>query len=238
MSSGLDIDQRGVATYTIDQPTTRNALSTTTLQHIESTLTVLQQDRTVRVVVFTGAGEVFSSGADRAELGNPAAVQETTRLLASVLTLIDESTVPVVCRVNGAAFGAGLSIIAAADISVAVDDAFFALPEVRFALTAGPAAAACLGCMGQAAALDVLLTGRRFTAAEAQQMHMLARVVEREKLDETVATVVSELLLGDGAAIAETRRLVRQMASPTFAERLHQALAASDATESAGAGSG
>jgi methylglutaconyl-CoA hydratase len=125
-----------------------------------------------------------------------------------------------VCRVNGAAFGAGLAIVAAADIAVAVGEAFFGLPEVRFGLVAGPAAAACLGRIGQPAALDVLLTGRRFSAIEAQQMHLLARVVEREQLDAAVEALLADLLLGDTAAIATTRRVVRQLASPTLAVRL------------------
>lgn len=228
MDSGLTLDDRGVATYTIDEAATRNALSANVLEDIERTLTVLKDDPKVRVVVFTGAGEVFSSGADRAELDDPTAVRTATRRLSSVLTLIDESAVPVVCRVNGAAFGAGLAMVAAADIAVAVDKAFFALPEVRFGLVAGPAAATCLGRIGQAAALDVLLTGRRFTAIEAQQMYLVARVVERDQLDATVESILAELLLGDPAAMTTTRRVVRGMTQPDLPELLRAFHAASE----------
>lgn len=220
MGSRVTIDERGVATYTIDEAATRNALSARVLADIERTLTVLNLDPRVRVVVLTGAGEVFSSGADRSELHDPAAVEKTTQVLTSVLALIDELTVPVVCRVNGAAFGAGLAVIAAADICVAATEAVFGLPEVRFGLVAGPAAAACLGRIGQASALDVLLTGRRFSALEAQQMHLIARVVARQQLDAAVEEMVSDLLLGDDSAIAATRHVVRQLTSPTLAERL------------------
>lgn len=234
MGSGLAVDGRGVATYTIDEATTRNALSARTLEDIERALTVLKQDPTVRVIMFTGAGEVFSSGADRAELEDPAAVGKTTRLLSSVVTLIDESAVPVLCRVNGAAFGAGLAVVAAADIVVAIDEAFFALPEVRFGLVAGPAAATCLGRIGQAAALDVLLTGRRFTALEAKQMHLVARVVEREQLDDAVEALVADILSGDASALATTRRVVRQLASPPLPERQRAFRMAAVASEGAG----
>jgi methylglutaconyl-CoA hydratase len=220
MGSRVAIDERGIATYTIDEAATRNALSANVLEDIERTLTLLNRDPSVRVVIFTGAGDVFSSGADRTELHDPTAVEKTTRALSSVLTLIDEFPVPVVCRVNGPAFGAGLAIVAAADICVAASEAFFGLPEVRFGLVAGPAAAACLGRIGEAAALDVLLTGRRFTACEAQQMHLVARVVEREQLGAALEGLVSDLLLGDDSAIATTRRIVRRLTSPTMAERL------------------
>jgi methylglutaconyl-CoA hydratase len=220
MSSGVAIDERGIATYTIDEAATRNALSTRVLEDIECNLTVLNRDQTVRALLFTGAGKVFSSGADRAELADAAKVDEATRLLCSVLTLIDEFTVPVICRVNGPAFGAGLAVVAAADVCIAVREAVFALPEVRLGLVAGPAAAACLGRIGQASALDVLLTGRRFTATDAHQMHLIARVVERAQLDPTVEDVLSDLLAGDQDAIATTRRIVRQSSMPTLAQRL------------------
>jgi hypothetical protein len=162
--SGLTRDERGVATYTVDDAPTRNALSTAVLREIDRALATLADDTSVRVVVFTGAGTTFSSGADRSELGDPATIETTTSLLASILHWIEASPVPVLARVNGAAFGAGLAIAAAADISIATSDAVFGLPEVRFGLVAGPAAAACLGRMGQAAGLDLLLTGRRFGA--------------------------------------------------------------------------
>ena len=189
MSSGLAIDERGIATYTIDEASTRNALSTWVLEDIEHNLAVLNRDPKVRAVLLTGAGEVFSSGADRSELADAAKVDEATRLLCSVLTLIDESTIPVICRINGPAFGAGLAMVAAADVCVAVREAVFGLPEVRLGLVAGPAAAACLGRIGQASALDVLLTGRRFTSTDAHQMQLVARVVERAQLDPTVEGV-------------------------------------------------
>jgi methylglutaconyl-CoA hydratase len=228
-SSGATRDERGVVTYTINQPATRNALSTRVLQDIDDTLRTLADDASVRVIVVTGAATTFSSGADRAELADPATIRRTTDLLTSILTMIDESPVPVVCRVNGAAFGAGLAILAAADISIATDDALFGLPEVRFGLVAGPAAAACLRRIGQTAALDVLLTGRRFEAAEAERMHLLAKVVRRDELDAAVECCITELLLGHPDAVTATRRMVRRLSGTGLAERVR---AACDAGES------
>jgi riboflavin kinase / FMN adenylyltransferase len=227
--SALSRDERGVVTYTLDDPTTRNAMSTGVLADLDQTLAALAEDASVRVIVFTGAGSTFSSGADRAELGDPATIEKTTALLSSILTRIDASPVPVVCRVNGAAFGAGLAIVAAADISIAADDAVFGLPEVRFGLVAGPAAAACIARIGQTAALDLLLTGRRFGGQEADRMQLLSGVVERSVLDETVEARVAELLLGDYDALAATRRLARQLSGSSMAQRLQAVRAAVDA---------
>ena len=217
---GLTRDDRGVATYTVDDAPTRNALGAAALLDLDQALAGLAADPSIRVVVLTGAGAVFSSGADRSELGDPALIESSTRLLSRILTRIEDSPVPVVARVNGAAIGAGLAIAAAADIAVAAAEAFFVLPEVRFGLVAGPAAAACLTRMGQTAGLDLMLTGRRFDAAEAARLHLVAAVVPRADLDPAVDAVVADLLQGDRAALAATRRLVRRLSGSTMAERL------------------
>lgn len=216
-------DERGVVTITVDDAPTRNALGTAILANLDQCLADLAGDPSVRVLVLTGAGTVFSSGADRAELGDPAAVALSTGLLSSVLARIEDSPVPVVARVNGAAFGAGLAVAAAADISVAVSDAVFGLPEVRFGLVAGPAAAACVPRIGRTAALDLLLTGRRFDATEALRIGLVTVVADRAGLDGAVAAVTADLLAGDHTALAATRRLVRQLTPPALADRLAMA---------------
>lgn len=211
---------RGVVSYTIDDAPTRNALGTALLKDMDHALAELARDRSVRVIVLTGAGQVFSSGADRAEIGDPALVAESTALLSSILARIEDSPVPVVGRVNGPAFGAGLAIAAATDISIAVSDAVFGLPEVRFGLVAGPAAATCVARMGRTAGLDLLLTGRRCTAAEAGALRLVSSVVERAGLDAAVAALTDDLLAGDYAALAATRRLVRQLTPPALPDSL------------------
>jgi methylglutaconyl-CoA hydratase len=225
--SALTRDERGVATYTLADGPTRNALGTAVLAGLDQALAELAGDSSVRVVVLTGAGTVFSSGADRGELGDPAAIERATGLLCSILTRIESSPVPVVCRVNGAAFGAGLALVAAADISVAACDAVFGFPEVRLGLVAGPAAAASLARMGQTAALDLLLTGRRFGAGEAGRLHLVTAVVGRDELDAAVEARIAGLLLGDYDALAATRRLVRQLSGPPIAQCLAAEVSAS-----------
>jgi enoyl-CoA hydratase/carnithine racemase len=219
-------DDRGVVTCTVDDAPTRNALGTVALLDLDRVFAAVATDPSARVLVLTGAGSVFSSGADRSELGDPALIEASTRLLTQILTRIDESPVPVVCRVNGAAIGAGLAIAAAADIAIAAQDAFFVLPEVRFGLVPGPAAAACVARMGQTAGLDLMLTGRRFGAPEAARLHLVARVVPRGELDAAVGAVLADLLTGDAAALGATRRLVRRLGGPGMGERLRIARAA------------
>jgi riboflavin kinase/FMN adenylyltransferase len=213
-------DERGVVTCTVEDASTRNALSLELLRDIDETLRRLADDPAVRVIVFTGAGTTFSSGANRAELGDSSIVERTTELLSRILEQIDRSPVPLVCRVNGAAFGAGLAIVATADLSVAVATAQFALPEVRFGLVGGPAAAACVRRMGETAALDLFLTGRRFDAMEAERLHLVTRTVKAEELDAATEAVVTDLLLGDPRALAAGKEVVRALCAQSLTDGL------------------
>jgi enoyl-CoA hydratase/carnithine racemase len=219
-------DERGIVTVTVDDAPTRNALGTAVLAGLDRALTDLTADPAARVLVLTGAGAVFSSGADRAEIGDPALVARSAGLLARILATIEDLPVPVVCRVNGPAFGAGLALAAAADIAIAAADAVFGLPEVRLGLVAGPAAVTCVARVGRTAALDLLLTGRRFGATEAGRLGLVTAVADRGALDDAVESVIADLLAGDRGALAVTRRLVRRLTPPPLPEALAAAVAA------------
>src|SRR5258705_11120451 len=99
--SGATRDEHGVVTYTMNDPATRNALSTGVLQDIDDTLRTLADDASVRVIVMTGAATTFSSGADRAELAHPPTIGRTTHLLTPILPRSQEPPVPVGRRATG-----------------------------------------------------------------------------------------------------------------------------------------
>jgi len=219
----VDRDARGVVVVTLDGPATRNAVGTAALAALDEALAAAFSDPATRVVCLTGAGPAFCSGADRAELDDGAALERSAALLGSALVRIDEAPVPVLCRVDGAAFGAGLALVAAADLAVATERAVFGVPEVRFGLVAGPAAAACARRMGVADMLDVFLTARRFDAAEAARLRLVTSAVPGDILDRTIEGLVTELLLGDREAVRQTRRTVRELAGPALVQRLASA---------------
>jgi methylglutaconyl-CoA hydratase len=205
----IELDAGGVVRITFDDPATRNALRRTVLTDLVRTLAELTDNACVRAVVLTGAGTVFSSGADRAELGDPAAVAHAAELVEEVVELLTTLPVPVLARVNGPAFGSGLAVVAAADIAIAATDAVFGFPEVRFGLVAGPAMAACRPRLNRTALLDLFLTGRRFDAVEATRMGLIARAVPPVELDAAVATTLADLAQGDPDALAATKRTIR-----------------------------
>jgi methylglutaconyl-CoA hydratase len=204
-----ELDAGGVVRITFDDPATRNALRRTVLTDLVRKLAELTDNPAVRAVVLTGAGTVFSSGADRAELGDPTAVAQAAELVDLVVELLTTLPVPVLARVNGPAFGSGLAVVAAADIAIASTDAVFGFPEVRFGLVAGPAMAGCRPRLNRTALLDLFLTGRRFDAVEATRMGLIARAVPPAELDAAVATTLADLAQGDPGALAATKRTIR-----------------------------
>jgi methylglutaconyl-CoA hydratase len=204
-------DAGGVVRITFDDPATRNALRRTVLTDLVRKLAELTDNPAVRAVVLTGAGTVFSSGADRAEIGDPTAVAQAAQLVEEVVELLTTLPVPVLARVNGPAFGSGLALVAAADIAIASTDAVFGFPEVRLGLVAGPAMAACRPRLNRTAMLDLFLTGRRFDAVEATRMGLIARAVPPAELDAAVATTLADLAQGDPGALTATKRTIRAL---------------------------
>lgn len=201
-------DARGVVTYTFDNPATRNALNLAVLAELDEALASLHGDADVRALVLTGAGTAFSAGADRSELTDPANVERATELVSGILRKIPLLPMPIICRVTGAAFGAGLALVATADISIACTGVQFGLPEARMGLVPGPAASACLRRVGETATLDLVLTGHTFDADEAARLHLITRVVAGEGLDAAIEAVLADILPGDAVALAATKRLV------------------------------
>src|SRR5215216_4373776 len=124
----------GVARLVLDSPHNRNALSTQLLTELDDGLDAAQRDDAIRVIVLSGEGPVFSSGADlkeQREYKQHGLQSPVADLLVGALTKILDSPQPVVARVNGHARAGGLGLIGAADIAIAPRAATFGFAEVR-----------------------------------------------------------------------------------------------------------
>jgi methylglutaconyl-CoA hydratase len=157
------------------------------------------------VVVLTGAGRVFCSGADLAERLHPPANEPVT--LAEVLGRIARQPQPVVVRVNGHVRAGGLGLVAAGDIAVAPLSATFALSEVRVGVAAAMVAVPILRVMDRRAFCRFALTGEVFGAKEAAGSGLLTEAVDDDGLDAWVDGAVSALLEGSPPALSATKGL-------------------------------
>lgn len=201
----------GVATVTLDSPANRNALSRALLAQLHERLDAALADDLARLVVLTGAGPVFCSGADLKEgrgvsapgsAGGPGG-------LVGILEQIWYSPKPVIARVNGAARAGGLGLVAGCDIAVSVDSATFGFSEVRIGLIPAIISVVILPKMGVAKTMELFLTGDTFSAAEAVQYGLLNAAVPAERLDEGVGRYADSILKGAPGALQGCKRLVR-----------------------------
>jgi methylglutaconyl-CoA hydratase len=215
----------GVRTLTLDSPANRNALSTRLLDQLAGALHDATTDRDVRVVVLTGAGTVFCSGADLSERGSGA-----PNRMPEILTGMVGSPVPVIARVNGHARAGGLGLIAAADLAVAPAAATFAFTEVRVGVAPAMILVPALRVVEPRFLARAVLTGEPFGAAEAQGAGLLSAIVEDEHaLDAWVAARTDAVRKGAPGAVAATKELMGTLPAQSWADGL--AAAASRSAE-------
>jgi methylglutaconyl-CoA hydratase len=203
------VEKRGsVAWLVIDSPANRNALGGSVLADLVAGLKGALASPEIRVIVLTGTGTVFSSGADLRDTTEPAVVERAYRdLFKGIL----EAGKPVVARINGHCFGGAIGLAAVCDLSVAVDTAIFAFSEVRLGRTATLASVVSLPKLRPADAAELLLRGNRIDGTRAAGIGLVNRAVPGDVLDEEVNAIVTDLLAGGPVALANTKRLIRQV---------------------------
>ena len=202
----------GVGTITLDSPSKRNALSRRLVADLDRQLTAALADPAVRVVVLTGTGPAFCSGADLTERRT---TEPTDSLrpggVASILAAMWDAPKPVIGRINGAARAGGVGLVAACDIAVAEERATFAFSEVRIGVIPAVIAVVVVPKIGVPRALELFLTGEPFDARAAVACGLLSAVAADGRLDELVGRYAGSLLKGAPGALAGCKRLVRDV---------------------------
>ena len=212
----LSVDERGVATLTLNRPDKHNAFDTETLQALAGHLRTLDADVAVRAIVLTGAGKTFCSGADLDSMRALGSASEADNLkeamrLAEVLAQLAAVGKPTLARIQGNAFGGGVGLVACCDIAIAADAARFALTEVRLGLVPAAISPYVVAAIGARQARRYALTGERIDAAEARRIGLVHEVVAPEALDGTVSRVIEEILKGGPQAQRECKELIREV---------------------------
>lgn len=208
----------GVATITLDRAEAKNRLDAESMALLLEHLRASAGDATVRVVVLTGSGTTFCSGADLA--GAVAATSGgfasggTTGLVDVLVAMLDHPK-PIIARVQGHVAGGGNGLVAACDIAVASQEARFAFSEVRVGVAPAIISVVCLQVMHRRDAQELLLTGERVSAERVLAAGLVTQVVEADGLDEAVAAYVDQLRLGGPEAVARTKELLRRVPAMT-----------------------
>jgi enoyl-CoA hydratase/carnithine racemase len=227
------------ATLTIDDPERRNPMSNAVMTALLDGIERAASDPEVRVIVITGAGDrAFSAGGDLGGgfVDTPVAQHDERGSLARLLRLMRRCGRPLVARVNGHALGGGFGLAAACDVTIAVDTALLGTPEVRVGLWPAMISAVLRDVVPRKAALEMMLTGRRIDAFEAQRLGIVSRVVAPGGLDAAVDEVVDALASYSPAVLRMGRDAWHAMADMDFdaaLELLHLELTSAAMTEDA-----
>jgi enoyl-CoA hydratase len=175
-----------IAYVTIDRTKVLNALNMATMSELRTAFTQLKEDRSVRVVILTGAGEKsFVAGADIRELqkNNPVEAKEYTHRGQAVLELIENLGKPVIACINGFALGGGCEIAMACTMRLASENAKLGQPEVKLGIIPGYGGTQRLPrLVGKGIAMQLLLTGELITAQEAHRIGLVNEVVPSAQL--------------------------------------------------------
>ena len=182
----LLLERRGrVAVITINRPEKRNALNIKTREEGAALIEELRGDDSVGVVVITGAGDkAFIAGADIAEFaGRTAMMQRDVMVSRSLFNAIDSFPKPVIAMINGYCLGGGCELALACDIRIASESASFGQPEINLGIIPGYAGSQRLArLVGKGKAMELILTGTQITAAEAERIGLVNRVVPAMEL--------------------------------------------------------
>ena len=192
----LRSDLDGVATLTLNRPKARNALSMALMAALHEAIEEIAEDRSVRVVVVTGAGSGFCAGHDLKEMrANPdrTTYEKLFRQCSRLMLAMTRVPKPVIARVHGIATAAGCQLVATCDLAVAADDARFATPGVNIGLFCSTPMVALSRAVGRKAAMEMLLTGDMISAAQAEAMGLINHAVPADRLDATVDTLARQI---------------------------------------------
>jgi enoyl-CoA hydratase len=215
----IDKPRPQVALVTMNRPERMNAMAFDVMIPLREALEALSHDNEVRVVVLTGAGHGFCSGADLEDSGIVPNIDGLTvtsiarralELLDDVIIAIRKMHQPVIGAINGAAIGGGFCLACACDIRIGSEAAYFRAAGINNGLTASELGISYLlpREIGSARAFDIMLSGRDVDAGEAQQIGLLSRVVSSDKLLEACYDLAARIVGFSRVGVEITKRML------------------------------
>lgn len=201
-----------MAHISLDRPSVLNAYSIQMRDDFSQALAAAADDPDARALLITGQGRGFCAGADLTEFGTAPSqvVARQVRWQRDVWGQLIELEKPTVAAVHGFCIGSGLEIALLCDLRIAAEDTVFAMPEVKLGMIPAAGGTQTLPRnAGMSQALDLLLTGRRFSAREARSMGLVTRLSTPGRLLEDAWEAARQLASGDGRVMSTIKRALR-----------------------------
>ena len=216
MNSLTIAESAGVARITLARPEVRNAFDDALIAELGAAFGTLGKRSDIRAIVLAAEGPAFCAGADLRWMRRMADYDRAENRadagkLAAMLRTIAECPKPTVARVQGDVYAGGMGLVAACDMAVSVDTAWFCLSEVKIGLVPATIGPYVLRAMGARAAQRYFLTAERFTAADAYRIGFVHEVVAADALDATVDGLLKALTGASPAAVTACKELIADL---------------------------
>lgn len=209
--NGLDFEQKGhIAYLTFNNPKTLNALSYDVFMALDETFDKMRDDKDIWGVILTGAGRSFVAGADlsdqrmqSADFAGPTILRDVRRnIIHDCLKRIVRFERPTIAAINGYCLGGGAELATCCDFRIASSKAKIGYPEVRLGgIPAYLGVTQAMKVMSPAAAKEMLMTGRHYTAQEAKELGFVSRVVEPEELMKEAEALMNQIIVNAPLAV-------------------------------------
>lgn len=213
----------GIVTLTMRRPEVLNALSSALCRELAAALEAVGQDPAARVLVLTGEGRAFSAGADLKERAGATEEQiwRHNRAIFAVPLALEALPIPSIAAINGLAVGGGCEVALGCDLRWAAGTAELGCPEVTRGIIPAAGGTQRLGrLLGPARAMQLVLTGRRITAAEAHRLGLVDAVVPAAELTKTVEDTARAIAANAPLAVRAARQAIRYGLTHPFEDGL------------------
>ena len=230
----------GLARITLARPDNANALDLTMMRELMEVAIACDEDPSVRAVLLDSEGRLFCAGGDLAEFARagdalPKLLKEATVYLHAAISRLVRMRAPVVAAVQGHAAGAGFSLAMACDLVLAASSAKFTMAYTRAGLVPDGASTYFLPrVIGRRRTLELMITNRTLSVAEALEWGLVTRIVDDEKLADEARKLAREIAQGPTGAFGSVKRIVLRSESETLESQMEiEARAIADAARSA-----
>lgn len=219
------VHHAGVVTLTMERPAVHNAFDAALIAEMTTSLNTLAADASCRQLVLTGRGASFSAGADVNWMQSQLTASEAenvadARRLAALMRALAFFPKPTIARVNGAAFGGGVGLIACCDIAISVSQARFGLTETKLGLAPAVISPYVIDAIGTRNALRYFQTAELFDAARAQALGLIHEVVAADQLDISVTVQLKHLRQAGPNAVQAAKALVHRVAGMSIEDQI------------------
>ncbi|MFQ3249661.1 MAG: methylglutaconyl-CoA hydratase [Glaciecola sp.] len=221
----MDIDERGVATVTLNRPHIHNAFDDVVIAELINAFESIHNNNDVRVMILAATGKSFCAGADLNWMKKMASYsyeenKQDAGNLARLFSSLYNLNKPTIARVQGAVYGGGVGLVACCDIAIGSKLSKFCLSEVKLGLVPATISPYVIEAIGPRMAKRYFMTAEVLSSRRARRIGLLSEVVSEEELDASVQSIVTPLLKNGPGSISIAKELINNISYSAIDEQL------------------